>query len=252
MVSDRRDAAARLAARDDVRERHRARLLVRLLEAIGQVLGERSRRQKGVGDACAKGVEHTLCVTGRDWNGSRADSQKSEMRVPGDERPSAERAQDTAVLVDAGGVVGASAHHGPGLHVGPRQCQDVRGARGAAGLINTLDEVRFDTQIAAEGRVLIERRFELSLARERDVLQVAETDERRAEPCLAELSGIERRGLSEAAELALPGAGREPKGITWRGGLDLTLPDPVAITFVAREPVASGLHAGNMMRDTLH
>src|ERR1700675_3947072 len=99
------------------------------------------------------------------------------MRVTGDEGPRSERAENAAVLVDAGGVVGASAHHGPRLHVGPCESEDVRGAGCAAGLINTLDHARLDAEVASEGRVLVERALELIFGREGQFAQVAQTDE---------------------------------------------------------------------------
>ena len=66
VIADRGYTAPGLAPRDDMRQGDGARLLVGLLEPVGQELGERRGREQGVGEARAQSEDDPLGVAWRD------------------------------------------------------------------------------------------------------------------------------------------------------------------------------------------
>ncbi len=95
--------------------------------------------------------------------------------------------------MDAGRVVRARAHRRPRLHIAAREREHAGRAGGAAGLVDALDLVGSDAQVAAERRLLVERLPQLGLGRKRKLVQVGKAYERVADPGLAKLARVKRR-----------------------------------------------------------
>ena len=169
VIADGRNSAARFAAGHDVGQSERTWVGIALLEAVGNVLGERRGREERVGKAGAKSEDHPLRVTWRHRHRACPNTQQDEMRMSGHKRTGAECGQHAAVLVDAGRVIGPSAHGRPRLHVATCQRKHARTAGGAARLVHALDLVRRYAQVAAERRVLVKRLLQLLLGREGEI-----------------------------------------------------------------------------------